>query len=303
MVDLTTFQYLDIFFNNIRGWVDVLEEELCDPRQMSWTSWDDHVRRFSRDELSRGQAVMVYPQGIASEEVIHGGAELFTPALTNIRRAFTFRNKILAAAKKKLGDIVQHYLKRMKKKKRFENITSEDCDIIGVHIRRTDHIYYEQLNNADPLSVRYFTQAMQTFAEKLKHPIFVIVTDDPGWARQEIHKSFRAYYTGFYNTSCQVSAGLDMAVLSLCNHLVLSRGTFGLWSSVLSGSTRIMPKHFLPDLKGKPLEVRNQVPLFDLSHRWMPEDVRFDLREHCPECLIRHQSNMTLLRGTDLVLI
>ena len=60
-------------------------------------------------------------------------------------------------------------------------------------------------------------------SEALRHPVFVIVTDDPAWARANIPPSFRAQFTGFYDVRDEDSAGLDMAVLSLCNHLVLSR--------------------------------------------------------------------------------
>ena len=41
------------------------------------------------------------------------------------------------------------------------------------------------------------------------------------------------------------SAGADMAILSLCNHLVLSRGTFGAWASFLSGETQAQTKNML----------------------------------------------------------
>ena len=62
------------------------------------------------------------------------------------------------------------------------------------------------------------------YADRLRHPIFVVVTDDPAWAREVIHPSFRPWYlTGFYDPRALDSAGLDLAVLTLCNHLVLSR--------------------------------------------------------------------------------
>ena len=98
---------------------------------------------------------------------------------------------------------------------------------------------------------------------------------------------------------------------------IFHRGTFGLWASVLSGKTRILPKHFHLQLKGKPFDIRNQVPIFDLSHRWMSEEIRarydyhdkmyqfvtllFSLRELCPECLTNHPTNNTVCRGTLLV--
>ena len=85
-----------------------------------------------------------------------------------------------------------------------------------------------------------------------------------------------------------------MLVLSSCSHMVLSRGTFGLWGNILSGASRILPKHFSWDAVGKPLEVRNQVPLLDLSHRWMDEETRAMLREECPTCLERIPRNKTI---------
>ena len=68
-------------------------------------------------------------------------------------------------------------------------------------------------------------------------------------------------------------------------------------------------------MKGKPFDMRNQVPIFDLSHHWMSEEIRarYDhyeipncinlssLRELCPECLTNHLTNNTVCRGTLLV--
>ena len=100
---------------------------------------------------------------------------------------------------------------------------------------------------------------------------------------------------GFYNSSQpQASAGLDLASLSLCNNLVLSRGTFGTWASVLSGAVRITPKH---SQTADPFLVRNQVPIFDFSQRWLSQEARDELGEVCPECLRRHPAGSDLTRG------
>ena len=93
-------------------------------------------------------------------------------------------------------------------------------------------------------------------------------TDDPQWGHTQIHKPYftgeiipllcshdHHLYPGFYNQTQQDSAGLDMAVLSSCHHMVLSRGTFGLWGNILSGSSRVLPKHFLAETVRKPLEL------------------------------------------------
>ena len=93
------------------------------------------------------------------------------------------------------------------------------------------------------------------------------------------------FLSEFSNSSQWRSAGLDLAALSLCDYLVLSRGTFGLWSSILSGAVRITPKH--RTAAGDPLLLNNQVPLIDFSHSWMSSQTRTELGSVCPQCLQR----------------
>ena len=222
-MDLTTLQVLDHVFLAVRE-VGVLEEELCDPDQFVWTEWDGHVAEFERvRDFYKGKVVYTYPLGIASEEYVHGGAQLFTPSLQRIRRSFRFRPRFIRRASQRLSEIVTEYVRKVNRRKRSVKITADDCDLVGVHIRRTDHLEFEKLNRARPLTKTYYTQAMQTYSDSLRHPVFVIVTDDPEWARVNIPASFRPQFTGFYDVKDQDSAGLDLAVLSLCNHLVLSR--------------------------------------------------------------------------------
>ena len=90
MVDLTTFQLLDMVFSNVRE-VPILEERVCDLNDLTWTSFDDHIRHFNASTWIKGKAILIWPQGIASEEQIHGAAQFFGPSVPVIRRAFTFR--------------------------------------------------------------------------------------------------------------------------------------------------------------------------------------------------------------------
>ena len=165
LVDLTTFQVLDHVFSAVRE-VGVLEEELCDGYKFQWMEWDGHVTEFEKfREHYRGKAVYTYPMGIASEEFVHGGAQLFTPSLQRIRKSFRFREKFIERAKARLSEIVDSYVRKVNKRKKSVKITADDCDLVGVHIRRTDHLEFEKLNGATPLTRRYFTQAMQSYSE------------------------------------------------------------------------------------------------------------------------------------------
>lgn len=90
MVDLTTFQLLDMVFNNVRE-VPIIEERVCNTQDLVWTGFDDHIRHFNINLWGEGKAIQMWPLGIASEEHIHGAAQFYTPSIPLSKRAFTFR--------------------------------------------------------------------------------------------------------------------------------------------------------------------------------------------------------------------
>ena len=90
MVDLTTFQTLEMVFSNVRE-VPIIEERVCVTRSLDWVTFDDHIRKYNASSLNKGKAIFFWPRGIASEEYIHGPAQLLLPNIYNIRKAFTFR--------------------------------------------------------------------------------------------------------------------------------------------------------------------------------------------------------------------
>jgi len=263
----------------------VLEERLCDLKKWRWTPFDEHIDRFNLTKMGTGKALLMWPTGIASEEEIHGAAQLLMNSISKIRAAFTFRRKFREAAHQllvKASDIS----KSDNKRSQGEKAAKKDPDFVCVHIRRKDHLEFEAMNKMPHLGRSYFIQAMDYFAEQLQRPVFVIVTDDPVWAKGQIPPGFRPVFTGFYNESALDSAGLDLAVLASCNYTILSRGTFGLWGNILSGSPRLLPKHFLPTPVVRPLDIKYQVPLIDLSHGWLGHASIQRLKKTCPSCLL-----------------
>jgi len=237
--------------------------------------------------MGTGKALLMWPTGIASEEDIHGAAQLLMKSIAKIRAAFTFRKKFRDAAHQFLLKASStKRLKPVKMKSQGGKVFQKEVDFVCVHIRRRDHLEFERINKMSHLSRGYFVRAMDYMAERLRRPVFVIVTDDPPWAKEQIPRGFRPVFTGFYNESAEDSAGLDLAVLTSCNYTILSRGTFGLWGNILSGSLRLLPKHFLPTPVPEPLDKKFQVPLIDLSHGWLSKSTRQRLKTTCPSCLM-----------------
>lgn len=76
--------------------------------------------------------------------------------------------------------------------------------------------------------------------------IFVLITDDLDWC--EKHLTGRRKIEDLYIVSKPLTAGIDgighdLAVMSMCDHSILSRGTFSFWAGFLAGGSVILPCH------------------------------------------------------------
>ena len=100
--------------------------------------------------------------------------------------------------------------------------------VVGIHVRR-----YESPHLKTP-SRAYFENAMEYFETRISNVGFVVISDDPDWCnelayfkKENVHISLeRQHYA------------LDMAILSACDHIILSVGTFGFWAAYLGADSR-----------------------------------------------------------------
>lgn len=74
----------------------------------------------------------------------------------------------------------------------------------------------------------------------------MVTSDDMSWCRQNIDCSFGdVVFTG---NGLQGSPTKDFALLTQCNHTVLTMGTFGIWAAYLTGGDTLYLANFtLPD--------------------------------------------------------
>ncbi|CAH1797176.1 unnamed protein product [Owenia fusiformis] len=103
--------------------------------------------------------------------------------------------------------------------------------LIGIHIRRTDMADTESLNPNKGYVVapkHYFQKAMEYFRTKFKYVHFIVCSDDIFWAQINIRSSSATFSIGH-------SPGEDLAILSHCDHIIMSTGSFSWWAGWLSG--------------------------------------------------------------------
>ncbi|XP_064610904.1 galactoside alpha-(1,2)-fucosyltransferase 2-like [Liolophura sinensis] len=183
-----------------------------------------------RENASTCNAVDSKMQKISGKKSLHISGCLrswiyLTGHETEIRREFTFRDFIQKRARKALDGALQDH-------------SIAGRVLVGVHVRRGDRLHIHAL----PVPEKsYFRKAMNFMRAKFKGAIFVVCSEDIGWAKEALFTSD----TVFVDTG---EAAVDFAVLTMCNHTIMSVGTFGWWAAWLANGTTIYYTHaFRPD--------------------------------------------------------
>ncbi|XP_071098373.1 galactoside alpha-(1,2)-fucosyltransferase 2-like [Haliotis cracherodii] len=184
--------------------------------------------------------------------------KFFHPVEESIRRQFTFKPSITDKAAKKLFSVSLEFFTRMKDAsrmtKKLSNATEDlkqdghrilnvsttppvNLTYIGVHVRRGDYIgsiSIRQGRTTPP--AEYYIHAMNYFRAIYPNALFVVGGDDRSW----VNRNIAAVDVVVLQRELPE---VDLCVLSMCNHTVMSVGSFGWWAGFLAGGTTVYYKH------------------------------------------------------------
>lgn len=110
---------------------------------------------------------------------------------------------------------------------------------VGVHNRRGNFLHPIHLRGGFSVATEaYFQKAMDYFVKRYGTVQFIVVTLDIAWSKKFIYfKSDREMTNVTFSVGH--TAIHDMAILSMCDHVIVSTGSFGWWSAWLAGGTTI----------------------------------------------------------------
>lgn len=159
----------------------------------------------------------------------------------DIKKQFLFGNKVIGIVQEFLHQSLSKLtnLEMTKSGKAFNQ--NHPVNYVGIHIRRGD-ILSEPSSKYGyiPADKNYLSAAMQYFMHKLTdNVIFVVTSDDLDWCRQNL--STDNYFVVF---SMYSHPGLDLCLLSQCNHTIVTVGAFGWWGAWLAGGTTVYHTNF-----------------------------------------------------------
>ena len=159
--------------------------------------------------------------------------QYFVHDFEEICNLFTFKEEILHKANVSLSSTLN-------------NIIRSNVALVGIHVRRGNRRFKTNLAPQD-----YFTKAMDYFRQKYHNVHFVVASIDRMWVKEKL-----CPFSNVTLLPAGSSAATDMAALTLCDHVIMSVGTFGFWAGLLAGGEVIyfngndqvnyFPPHWIP---------------------------------------------------------
>ncbi|UJR23977.1 hypothetical protein I4U23_026943 [Adineta vaga] len=101
---------------------------------------------------------------------------------------------------------------------------------IAIHIRRGDFLTFFKIDT----SVEYLTYAMNYYRRKYINCRFLIASDDKDYAKTNLGNN-----TDVFITPKSFFSGDDLAALALCEHTIVTAGSYGWWAAWLAGGNVI----------------------------------------------------------------
>ena len=154
---------------------------------------------------------------------------------------------------------------------RRHGCNATNCTFVGVHMRRTDYSEWIQDRiGGRPVGTEYFQCALSLCRRRYTGVVFIVASDDISWARANILGDDVSLAVDLAPAGALDSraAALDMATLSLCNHTVVSYGTFSFMSAFMAGGDIVAPtgysenEHFVAESM-----IRSGWPVTLIHHR------------------------------------
>ena len=108
---------------------------------------------------------------------------------------------------------------------------------VVIHVRRQDRNTENQRKRgwADQ-ELDYFNRSMAYYSACHQRVLFVVLSDDIQWCRRNVVGDHIVYSMGNSPTE-------DMAIAFLCDHAIITKGTYGWWVAWFAGGVTVTQKN------------------------------------------------------------
>ncbi len=163
----------------------------------------------------------------------------FNKYVDDIRKLFKFSPEVIRNAKERIFDI-------------YKSTNASDIIYIGIHNRRGD--FLTQKSWLEFPKTSYFEKASDYYIKKYSQStcVFLVFSNDMKWSKPNINLTDKHIH--FIEGQSAVE---DMATMSLCNHSIITFGTFSWWAGFFTGGDVIYYKAHNQKKQYYPSDERN----------------------------------------------
>jgi len=147
-----------------------------------------------------------------------------------LRTHFTFTDSIINQARSILNDATRNLWN-------YSSIERNNKTYVAIHVRRGDYIDQRIINEGwvQP-NASYYQHSMEYFNTRYSNVAFLLFSEDIQWCRKNILATNLVYIEGN-------SRAIDLAVASLCDHAVVTIGSFGQWIAWFINGVTVRPRN------------------------------------------------------------
>ena len=98
--------------------------------------------------------------------------------------------------------------------------------LIFLHIRRGDYVRWPHQKYPAVLPLSWYQKCIKEIQETFENPVFIVVTDDAPYVRDCLLESKDLIVS-------ECSAFVDLAIMSICSHGILSASSYSWWGAFL----------------------------------------------------------------------
>jgi hypothetical protein len=217
----------------LRGIAAIKGYDFCIPDSNFKNEWQDH-QLFEAFKLSNLKNIRLFPGNYYQEKKFSFDYEYVEKCPDNINLYGYFQSE----------KYFKHIENSIREDFQFKDEILNSCkesfnfdEIISLHVRRTDYVGNE---NHPLCSISYYEKAIARFNSDI--PI-IVFSDDVKWCKtQEIFSEDR-----FLISESDWNV-IDLCLMSMCSHHIISNSSFSWWGAWLSNSKNVIaPKKWFGD--------------------------------------------------------
>jgi len=110
----------------------------------------------------------------------------------------------------------------------------KNCESVSLHVRRGDYVTHKQTTKIlNSCSIEYYNDAISHITKIIPSATFFIFSDEPQWVYKNLKIPFN---NEIICNNYGESSYIDMQLMSLCKHHIISNSTFAWWGAWLNTS-------------------------------------------------------------------